>query len=138
MNGLEFLDTNVLLYAYDISNPDKQRVARDLVTRALAGQFIISIQVLSELASAMLHKVSPHVSASNVTAILDALTPIRTITSDSEIVRRAVAAHLEYGLHFYDGMIIAAAERAGCETIWSEDLNAGQKYFGIAVLNPFR
>jgi predicted nucleic acid-binding protein len=42
-----------------------------------------------------------------------------------------------YGIHFYDGMIVAAAERAGCGRIWSEDFNAGQKYFGITVTNPF-
>jgi predicted nucleic acid-binding protein len=41
-------------------------------------------------------------------------------------------------VHFYDGMIVAAAERGGCGRIWSVDLNTGQKYFGIAVENPFR
>ena len=59
------------------------------------------------------------------------------ILPDQGIVRRAVEAREEYGLHFYDGMIVAAAERAECERIWSEDLNAGQKYFGIEVRNPF-
>jgi predicted nucleic acid-binding protein len=49
-----------------------------------------------------------------------------------------VEAHAQFGVHFYDGLIIAAAERGGCARIFSEDLNAGQKYFGIAVVNPFR
>jgi predicted nucleic acid-binding protein len=40
-------------------------------------------------------------------------------------------------VHFYDGMILAAAEQAGCKTLWSEDMNAGQLYFGIKVENPF-
>jgi predicted nucleic acid-binding protein len=53
------------------------------------------------------------------------------------MVRRAVEAKETYGIHFYDGMIVAAAERAGSERIWSEDLNPGQKYFGVAVANPF-
>ena len=44
----------------------------------------------------------------------------------------------EYCVPFYDGMIVAAAEQGGCGRIWSEDLNPGQKYFGIAVENPFR
>ena len=48
-----------------------------------------------------------------------------------------VQAHAEYGVHFYDGMTLAAAERGGCARILLEDLNAGQKYFGIAVVNPF-
>jgi len=53
-------------------------------------------------------------------------------------VRRAVEAGAAYGIHFYDGMIVAAAESAGCGRIWSEDLNPGQKYFGVSVENPFR
>ena len=59
------------------------------------------------------------------------------IIPDEGTVRRSVEAHAIYGLHFYDGMIVAAAERGGCKRIWSEDLNSGQKYFGIVVENPF-
>jgi len=69
--------------------------------------------------------------------LLDALSPLKVVQPDKELVRRAVEAHAQYGVHFYDGMIIAAAERAGCKKIWSEDLNAGQEYFGVKVENPF-
>jgi len=48
-----------------------------------------------------------------------------------------VQARAQYGVYFYDGMILAAAERGGCQRIWSEDLNAGQQYFGCVVENPF-
>ncbi len=69
--------------------------------------------------------------------LLDALSPLKVVQPDKELVRRAVEAHAQYGVHFYDGMIIAAAERADCKKIWSEDLNAGQEYFGVKVENPF-
>jgi predicted nucleic acid-binding protein len=59
------------------------------------------------------------------------------VEPDKELVRRAVEANEQYGVHFYDGMILAAAERAGCARILSEDLNAGQEYFGVRVENPF-
>jgi predicted nucleic acid-binding protein len=72
-----------------------------------------------------------------VAAILDAIAPIPLVIPDGEMVRRAVDARAEYGIHFYDGMIVAAAERAGCAFIWSEDLNPGQAYFGVRVENPF-
>jgi predicted nucleic acid-binding protein len=52
-------------------------------------------------------------------------------------VLRRSAAHAEYGIHFYDGMIVAAAERGACQRIWSEDFNPGQLYFGIRAENPF-
>ena len=137
MPAPEFLDTNVLVYAYDPSDPRKQRIARDLVRRALAGDIVTSTQVLAEFAATLLHKMSPAARPEDVTAVLDALGPINLIVPDADIVRRAVEVRARYAVNFYDGMIVAAAERGGCGRIWSEDLNAGQEYFGIAVENPF-
>ncbi len=138
MPGPDFLDTNVLVYAYDITDPAKQRIAQDLVRKAVAGGLIISTQVLAEFAATLLHKLIPAPSSEDVIALWDTLAPIRLIPPDNEIVRRAVEARAAYGLHFYDGMIVAAAERAGSERIWSEDFNPGQKYFGVVAANPFQ
>jgi predicted nucleic acid-binding protein len=138
MPAPEFLDTNVLVYAYDPGDPCRQRVAQGFVRRALAGDIIWSTQVLAEFAATLLHNMTPAARTEDVTAALDALGPIRVVVPDGDIVRRAVEVRAEYGLHFYDGMIVAAAERGGCARIWSEDLNAGQEYFGITVENPFR
>jgi predicted nucleic acid-binding protein len=134
----DFLDTNVLVHAYDRSDPRKHHVAQDLVRRALAGDIVTSTQVLAEFAAVLLHKMSPAARPEDVTAVLDVLGPIHLIVPDGDVVRRAVLARAEYGVHFYDGMIVAAAERGGCARIWSEDLNAGQKYFGVVVENPFK
>ena len=138
MSGTDFLDTNVVVYAYDESNPEKQRVARGLLLRGGVGsKLVISTQVLAEFAAAMLHKMTPPAAPNAVMEGLDALASIRLIVPDGEMVRRAVEARSSYGIHFYDGMIVAAAERAGCERILSEDFNAGQKYFGITAAKPF-
>lgn len=137
MTAPDFLDTNVLVYAYDVSNPEKQRTARELLRSGVTGRFVISTQVLAEFATALLLKISPPASADRVMEGLDALASLRLIIPDGDLVRRAVEARVSYGLHVYDGMIVAAAERAGCKRIWSEDLNAGQKYFGVTVANPF-
>jgi predicted nucleic acid-binding protein len=137
MSGADFLDSNVFVYAYQFNDREKQRVAQELVEAAVAGKFVISVQVLSEFASTLLHKASPVATPDAVTAILDDLSPVRLVTANSDLVRRAVEARRAYGIHFYDGMIVAAAERAGCGRILSEDLNAGQRYFGVMVTNPF-
>jgi len=137
MSGPDFLDTNVLVYAYDASEPVKQRIAQELVRRAVAGEMVTSTQVLAEFAVTLLHKLSPAARPADVLSILDALGPIRAITPDGETVRRAVEAHSQYSVHFYDGMILAAAERGACARILSEDFNAGRSYFGIRVENPF-
>ena len=138
MSGADFLDSNVFVYAYQFNDREKQRVARELVGAAVAGKFVISVQVLSEFTSTLLHKASPLATPDAVTDILDKLSPIKLVVSDREIVRRAVEARAAYGIHFYDGMIVAAAERAGCGRILSEDFNAGQEYFGVTVANPFQ
>lgn len=137
MTAVEFLDTNVLVYAYDLRDLRKQEIAKQLVRRALLGEILTSVQVLAEFAAAKLHKKNLQASVEDVLGMLDALGPIHTIAQDWGIARRAVEAHSEYGVHFYDGMIIASAERAGCSKIWSEDLNSGQTYFGVTVENPF-
>ena len=137
MPAAEFLDTNVLVYAYDTSDPVKQRVAKELVRRAVAGEFVISAQVLGEFAATLLHKVSPPVAADNLIVALDALAAIKLLSPDGDLIRRAVQVRTSYGLHFYDGMIVAAAERLRCPQIWSEDFTAGQTYFGVTVRNPF-
>jgi len=137
MSALEFLDTNVLVYAYDPSEPQKQQIAQSLVRRAVAGEIAASSQVLAEFAATLLHKLKPAAKPEDVMALVDTLGPIRLVPIDGDIVLRAVQVRAQYGVHFYDGMIVATAERGGCQKIWSEDLNAGQEYFGIAVENPF-
>jgi predicted nucleic acid-binding protein len=137
MSAPEFLDSNILVYAYDDTDPRKKGIAQDFVKRAILGEFVASTQSLAELATTLLHKFSPPFRAKEVLAILDALSPIKLVLPDGGIIRRAVEARETHGLHFFDGMIVAAAERVGCERIWSEDLNAGQKYFGVRVQNPF-
>ncbi|MGO9648236.1 MAG: PIN domain-containing protein [Terriglobales bacterium] len=137
MPATDFLDSNILVYAYDASNPRKQSVAQALVERAVAGEAMASTQVLAEFAATLLHRLTPPADPEAVTAILDALGPVKLIAPDAGMVRRAVEAHSAYGVHFYDGMILAAAERGGCARLLSEDLNPGQEYFGVKVSNPF-
>lgn len=130
----EFLDTNILVYAFNAADPRKQGIAQELLKRALGGDFVVSVQVLAELANT-LRKIG--LAPEAVLGVLDLLEPLRVVRSDAGMVRRAVEAHAQYGLHFYDGMIVAAAERGGCRRVWSEDLNPGQTYFGMVVENPF-
>jgi predicted nucleic acid-binding protein len=137
MPAPEFLDSNILVYAYDSGDIRKRRIAQDLVRRALAGDMAISTQVLAEFSVTLLHKISPAVKPSDLFVVLDALGPIKLINIDGDVVRRAVEAREKYGVHFYDGMILATAERGGCTRIWSEDMNSSQRYFGIPVENPF-
>ena len=55
-----------------------------------------------------------------------------------DLLDRAIEIKDEYGIQFYDALIVAAAEAAGCETLYSEDMGDGQKYGGILIMNPFK
>lgn len=138
MPDIGFLDSNVLVYAYQFNDPEKRKVAQELLEAAVAGQFVISTQVLAEFSATLLHKFSPPVGVEAMSEILDGLSAIKVISPDGDTIRRAVEAHASYGLRFYDGMIVAAAERAGCKRLLSEDFNTGQSYFGITAENPFQ
>lgn len=137
MTADEFLDTNIVLYAFDDSEPRKQSIAQELLRRAVRAECVISVQVLSEICNTILRKMIVSHPIDLLREILEQLEPVPTVCPDERMVRRAVDCRERYGVHFYDGMIIAAAERAGCKRIWSEDLNAGQEYFGVKVENPF-
>ena len=133
----EFLDTNIVLYAFDDSEPRKQSIAQGLLRKAVRTECVISVQVLSEICNTILRKLTVSHSIDLLREILDQLEPVPTVCPDERTVRRAVDCRERYGIHFYDGMIIAAAEKAGCKKIWSEDLSTGQEYFGVRVENPF-
>jgi predicted nucleic acid-binding protein len=137
MTANEFLDTNIVLNAFDDSEPRKQSIAQELLRKAVRAECVISVQVLSEICNTILRKLVVSQPIDLLRVILDQLEPVPTVSPDERTVRRAVDCRERYGLHFYDGMIVAAAERAGCKKIWSEDLNTGQEYFGIKVENPF-
>jgi predicted nucleic acid-binding protein len=132
------LDTNVLIYAWDAKDGRKQSIARDLIRRAMTGEGAIAQHILNEFAAVLIHQMKPAPSAHQVLGALDALAEIRLTDAGAGLVRRAVEAHQTYGIHLFDGMVVASADRAGCTRIYSEDLNHGQTYFGVEVVNPFR
>lgn len=137
MSGVDFIDSNVLVYAYDSQHPPKQKIAQSILRKAMQGEGLISTQVLGEFAATFLHKASHRKRADEILAILDVVRNISLVNLDCAAVWRGVEAHAEYGIPFYDGMIVAAAERGGCRRILSEDLNPGQTYFDVEGTNPF-
>lgn len=133
-----FLDTNVLVYAVDASDPDKHAKAVSIVQDALRDRraYAVSVQALTEFANVALGKL-----ALPPAAVLDFLRVFRgldAIAPDLPLVLRGVELKALHGIHFYDAMMVAAAERAGAAEFWSEDLNPGQRYVGVLVRNPFR
>ena len=126
-----FFDTNVLLY---LLSADAAKA--DRAEELLAGGGIVSVQVLNEFAAVAARKL-----AMSYGEIRDALAPIRTICEveplSIELHDRAVGIAERYGFSIYDAAIVAAALSAGCETLYSEDLQDGQVIETLTIRNPF-
>jgi predicted nucleic acid-binding protein len=138
MTGADFLDTNILVYAYDSHFPKKQQIAQNILLEVVRTEHgVISTQVLSEFFTVITKKVETPLSVSNARDIIHNLGALTVQEIDFPIVKRAIATLEQYQISYWDAQIIAAAERARCSRIFSEDLNAGQKYHEIEVVNPF-
>jgi len=130
-----FLDTNIIIYANDRRDPKKQAKARQIVVDLMqSGDGVISTQVLQEYASVAILKLAQQEDV--VLRQLKLLETFETVGQTPLMIRRAVELKKLYGVHFWDACIIANAEAADCSTIYSEDMNTGQFYFGIQVINP--
>jgi predicted nucleic acid-binding protein len=132
-----FVDTNVLLYSIDedpASLQKRQRAQQILLTERWGW----SVQVAAEFyVNATSPKRPFRLASADAAALLEAwfAYPILELTSD--LVRAAIDVHQRFQLSYWDAAILAAAKKMGCGTVYSEDLNAGQNYDGVTVVNPF-
>ena len=126
-----FLDTNLLIYAQGVDA--KGETARQAI---LAGG-VISVQVVNEFAAVLRRKFGLEwdAIAEAVADLRTALDPVRPITIDTH--EGATALARSHGFGFYDSLIVASALEAGCDTLLTEDLQAGRRIGGLTIVNPF-
>jgi predicted nucleic acid-binding protein len=132
MSG-SFIDTNVLVY---LLSTDAAKAAR--ARELLDAGGVISVQVLNEVANVLVRKqklpwAEVHAFMGLVHALLPTVQPLTITTHEKglEIAER-------YGLSFYDAVLIAAALEAGCDVLWSEDMQDGLVIQGsLRIINPF-
>lgn len=135
---MTFIDSNVFLYAIDTSVSAKQKKARGIVADAFAvrAPYCISAQVLAESSSVAIRKLG--IKTPLLLSLLSEMGMISRLAIDNALVSRAVEIQEIYGIQYYDAQIVAAAERLGCDTVLTEDLNDGQLYCGVMAVNPFK
>ena len=128
----EFLDTNVLIYAFSLDA--KAAIAENLLARGC----MIGVQGLDEFANAARRKLGMSWEETN-----EALASIRTLSRtiapvDIETHDEGMRLAQEHGFAMFDALMIAAALRLGCETFWSEDMHSGMVVEGrMKIFNPF-
>lgn len=126
-----FIDTNILVYAQQTG--PKATISRDVIARSGT----ISVQVLNELTNVLRKKDNRswrdiELVLDDVDAALEPALPLTTTTT-----RAALALARDHGFSYYDALIVAAAIEAGCDVLYSEDLQHGRSIGGLAIVNPF-
>ena len=136
MNALRFLDTNILVYAYDLDAPAKRVVASRCVEEGWRqlGQAAVSVQVLQELHVNLLRRGRTVREAGQIVEDF-ALWPV--VDNTLSLLRTAIEAQSRWQLSFWDALIVTAARASGARELLTEDLNAGQDFDGVRVVNPF-
>ena len=135
MPGKIFLDTNILTYAQDADAPDKQHRSRQVIgDLAQSADGVISTQVMQEFFVTATRKLGmPPLGAK---AVLKTFALFEVVQVSPALIHDAVDCSILNELSFWDSLILAAAAAAGCATVYSEDLDAGQTILGVTVQNP--
>ena len=140
MSATEFLDTNILVYAFSQTEDSRHQTASTLVERHLEEQSAAcSVQVLKEFYVVTTRKLQVPLSHSDATSIIsDLITATRVIEDSVPLLRRALDIKQLHSISLWDACIVASAECAGCELLVTEDLSHGMLIEGVRLFNPFR
>jgi predicted nucleic acid-binding protein len=130
-----FFDTNVLVYAFDTEEPEKQAVAQRLI--AETPLIVLSAQVLGEFYWTATRKLSQPLPADSARALVEWFSYMTVVPLDHKLVRSAIFLGNSASIAYWDALIIKAASSAGCRSLLTEDLSHGQVIDGVRIENPF-
>lgn len=135
---LQFVDTNVLIYAHDFSAGEKHTRSRELIAGLWeSGLGCLNVQVLQEFYVNVTEKVAKPLSSDVAAQIVSDLSAWQVHRPGVEDFLDAIRLQHRYQMSFWDAMIVVSAIQLGCPTLWSEDLNPGQVYDMVKVARPF-
>jgi predicted nucleic acid-binding protein len=131
-----FLDSNVLVYAASIDEPEKQAKAHTLIERLVRTRgAVISTQVLNEFSSVALRTLK--ISPPNVRALVETHCRMEVVIVTPDIIREAIDIHQTRQLNYYDALMVASAKIAGCAVLYTEDMSGGARVNQVKLVNPF-
>jgi predicted nucleic acid-binding protein len=132
-----FLDTNVLVYAAIGHKSERAKYERavELIAKE---DYSTSAQVLQEFYVSVTKRADVTLAPAKAAEWIAAISMKPCQDLDSAVVMRGIENSQRYQISYWDGAIIAAAERLGVKTLYTEDLNHGQAYGSVVAINPFR
>lgn len=135
---MEFVDTNILLYAYDTTTGERHEAARALMDRLWhERRGALSVQVLQEFYVNVTRKAVKPLAPGSAVERLQNLARWRVHSPLADDVVAAALWSTRYQLSFWDAMIVRSAAELRCDTLWTEDLTDGQEIEGVRLKNPF-
>ncbi|MEO6794486.1 MAG: PIN domain-containing protein [Mycobacterium sp.] len=135
---MEFVDTNILLYAYDPAAGERHEAASALVDRLWRDRRgALSIQVLQEFYVNVTRKITKTMAPDVAVDTLKSLARWRVHSPLGDDVIAAAALSSRHQLSFWNAMIVRSAAELRCDTLWTEDLDDGQVIEGVQLTNPF-
>lgn len=141
MNGdtrREFVDTNILVYAFDTSAGAKHAIAKRLLERLWdSGGGCLSVQILQEFFVNVTRKVAGPLPAHEAAERIREFATWNVFSPTSQDVLAAILLCKQARLNFWDAMVVEAAAELGCDVLWTEDLSDSQILRGVRVRNPF-
>jgi predicted nucleic acid-binding protein len=134
-----FIDSNVLVYSEDGRDPEKKERALAWLDALWARHSgYLSTQTLNEFYVNATRKIKPALERGEARAKIRRFQAWNPVVVDHNLIETAWAVEARYGLHYWDSLIVAAAQHVDCSLLLSEDLADGQMYGMVKVLNPFR
>lgn len=135
-----FVDTNILVYAYNVDEEEKHAQASALIKNLWDKKTgVLSLQVLQEFYVTVTQKIRKPISSSEARVIIeDHVAVWEIIEPTANTLIAALEAQANYQLHFWDAMIFAAAKEARAKVVYTEDFQHGRKIEGVQFINPFR
>ena len=138
MSARTFIDTNVLVYAFDADEPAKRARAHEiLLSHGGERELVLSTQVLQEFYVSVTRKLGAPLSPEEALANTRDLTALPVIQLDSQTVLRAIELVQAHQVSLWDALILRAAVSAGCVEVLTEDLQDGWRVEGLTVRDPF-
>jgi predicted nucleic acid-binding protein len=134
-----FLDTNILIYAYDASAGQKNRTAKELLVELWKSKTgMLSTQVLQEFFVSVTTKIQKPLSIEKTKLIIRDLLHWEVIINDETSILNAIDIHKKHQSSFWDAMILQAAVNRGARLLYTEDMTHGQVVQGVRIVNPFK
>ncbi|MBS1815959.1 MAG: PIN domain-containing protein [Acidobacteria bacterium] len=139
MRGRTFLDTNIFIYSLEHQEKRKSSIARQIIEDALKkSSGVISYQVVQEFINVSLRGFEvPFKPADRRYFLNSVMFPLTVVQPSYEFYMQGLDIHENYRFSWYDSLIVAAALQAECETLYTEDLQHGQKIGAMRIVNPF-